>query len=225
MLKPYYQDEAVTIYHADCREVLPSLSADCLITDPPYGVMLGEANNGQRREKNQQPYSQFSDTPEYLESVVIPAVISCLQIVGRGLVFCGVRNLQSYPKSDDFGVWYVPAGAGIGKWGFICAHPILYYGNNPHHGVHMSATSYRTHKPIAEKNGHPCPKPLGVMKWAVGKVSVDSDCIIDPFMGSGTTLRAAKDLGRKAIGIEIEEKYCEIAARRMAQEVLDFATA
>jgi site-specific DNA-methyltransferase (adenine-specific) len=72
----------------------------------------------------------------------------------------------------------------------------------------------------AQANGHPCPKPIGVWKWVLDRISRQGESIVDPFMGSGTTLRAAKDLGRKAIGIEIEAEYCEIAARICAQEVL-----
>ena len=71
---------------------------------------------------------------------------------------------------------------------------------------------------------HPTPKPLGLMRELIGKCAPLAE-IVDPFMGSGTTLRAAKDLGRKAIGIEIEERYCEIAAKRLAQEVFDFGGA
>ena len=79
------------------------------------------------------------------------------------------------------------------------------------------------HTETAPKNGHPCPKPLGVWRKILRRVSPeDNGPILDPFMGSGTTLRVAKDLNRKAIGIEIEEKYCEIAANRMSQEVLEF---
>jgi len=75
---------------------------------------------------------------------------------------------------------------------------------------------------LSEDNGHPCPKPIDVWRKIMLRGSTnDSDLILDPFMGSGTTLRAAKDLGRKAIGIEIEEKYCEIAAKRMSQTVMD----
>ena len=74
-------------------------------------------------------------------------------------------------------------------------------------------------------SGHPCPKPLKAWTWLLTKGSVESsDTILDPFMGSGTTLRAAKDLGRKAIGIEIEERYCEVAAKRMSQSVMEMAT-
>ena len=70
------------------------------------------------------------------------------------------------------------------------------------------------------RNGHPTQKPLELIKWAIEQAPPECMTILDPFMGSGTTLRAAKDLGRKCIGIEIEEKYCEIAAKRLAQEVL-----
>lgn len=219
----FYQDSWATIYCADCREILPLLGpVDLVLTDPPYGVILGEADNGQRREKGQQPYSLFSDTHEYLIGIIIPAFVESLNISKRAIVFCGVRNIWDYPKPDDMGVWYVPAGSGIGKWGFICAHPVLYYGSNPHHGIYMSSNSYRTLKPLAEKNGHPCPKPITVMRWAVEKGSIENELILDPFMGSGTTLVAAKNLNRKSIGIEIEPKYCEIAVKRLRQEVFDF---
>jgi site-specific DNA-methyltransferase (adenine-specific) len=71
-----------------------------------------------------------------------------------------------------------------------------------------------------EKNGHPCPKPLKAWRRLLNNISQPEQTVLDPFMGSGTTLRTAKDLGRKAIGIEIEERYCEIAAKRLAQDVL-----
>jgi site-specific DNA-methyltransferase (adenine-specific) len=77
----------------------------------------------------------------------------------------------------------------------------------------------------SERNGHPCPKPIEWMMWAVAIGSVEGETIIDPFAGSGTTGRAAKDMGRKAVLIEREERYCEIAARRMAQDVLPLCTA
>jgi site-specific DNA-methyltransferase (adenine-specific) len=99
----------------------------------------------------------------------------------------------------------------------------LYYGKDPYlaTGKGRRPNGF-TWNNATEENGHPCPKPLPVIKWIVSRVSLEGETIIDPFMGSGTTLRAAKDLGRKAIGIEIEERYCEIAAKRMSQEVMNF---
>ena len=81
---------------------------------------------------------------------------------------------------------------------------------------------FRDHTSDGKQADHPCPRKLGHVTWLVDKWSAPGEMILDPFMGSGTTLRAAKDLGRRAIGIEIEEKYCEIAAKRLSQRVLEF---
>jgi site-specific DNA-methyltransferase (adenine-specific) len=225
-VKPYYQDDAVTIYNADCREILPQLEpVDLVLTDPPYGVNLSEADTGQEHERGQQAYSMFSDTPEYLQSVVVPAFKIALTKSKRAIVTPGNRNAFTYPKPDDIGVWYNPAGTGRGRWGFILAHLIFYYGVDPFAGrCSTAASAWALNDSVAAfKNcGHPCPKPLKFCKWQVSKGSREGELILDPFMGIGTTLRAAKDLGRKAIGIEIEEKYCEIAAKRCAQEVLQW---
>lgn len=221
--KPYYEDEAVTIYHADCREILPLLaSVDAVVTDPPYGVFLGEVDNGQARAKNQQPYTQFSDTPEYLRDVVIPSLSQAISLAKRAVLTPGNRNAFLYPAPSDIGVWYNPAGTGRGKWGFILAHLVFYYGVDPRAGTRATASSCWAHAGDDGLAGdHPCPKPLDFTCWLVDKASMPGETVLDPFMGSGTTLRAAKDLGRRAIGIEIEERYCDIAAKRMAQMVLD----
>jgi site-specific DNA-methyltransferase (adenine-specific) len=124
-----------------------------------------------------------------------------------------------YPDPSDIGCIYCPAGAGIGRWGFTCFHPVLFYGKRPTSKLFLSSMiSFDT----SERNGHPCPKPLLWITWALSLASVSGDCICDPLMGSGTTLVAAKNLGRKAIGIEIEEKYCAIAVERLRQDVLQF---
>ncbi len=96
------------------------------------------------------------------------------------------------------------------------------YGPDPYLSLGLGARAdLFIHTESSEKNGHPCPKPFILWEKLLLRGSpLKGQTIIDPFMGSGTTLRAAKDLGRKAIGIEIEEKYCEIAAKRMEQEVL-----
>jgi DNA modification methylase len=102
------------------------------------------------------------------------------------------------------------------------SHPILYYGKDPK--MPNAYANGRISTATAEDNGHPCPKPLEWMSWLVNRCSLEGETILDPFMGSGTTLRAAKDAGRNAIGIELEEEYCEIAVRRLSQEVLRFET-
>lgn len=222
-MKPYYQEKGITIYHGDCRDIVPSLGpADAMVTDPPYGVLLGEMGTGQERLANRQPYSGFRDDEEYLLQVVIPGFELALAGVARAIVTPGNRNASFYPRPSDVGVWYNPAGTSRGKWGWILAHLIFYYGNDPRAGTQATASSTWGNNDSVEGIGHPCPKPLKFTKWLVSKASFDGETILDPFMGSGTTLRAAKDLGRKAIGIEIEEKYCEIAAKRLAQKVLEF---
>jgi site-specific DNA-methyltransferase (adenine-specific) len=225
-MKPYYEHAGITIYHGDSCEVLTCLGpVDATVTDPPYGVMLGEVRNGQAREKNQQSYTMFSDSPEYLEAKVIPAFRLALGLSKRAACTPGNRNVWSYPAADDIGVWYNPAGTGINKWGFILAQVILYYGKDPRAGINQTASSAWALTEYVRDIDHPCPKPEPFMRWLVAKVTLDSDLVLDPFMGSGTTLVAAKNLGRRAIGIEIEEKYCEIAAKRLSQEVFDFGEA
>jgi site-specific DNA-methyltransferase (adenine-specific) len=208
-----------TLYLGDCRDILPMLGpVDALLVDPPYGVMLGEAGTGAEKEKNQQPYTTFSDTPEYVESVVVPAVTAALAMCTRGIVTCGNRNAWKYPEPSDVGVWYNPAGTGRGKWGFILAHLILYYGKDPRAGRNATASSAwgLCDSVSSLKNTyHPCPKPELFMRWMVEKGSLVGETTLDPFMGSGTTGVAAIRLGRKFIGIEREPKYFEIACRRI----------
>jgi DNA modification methylase len=112
----------------------------------------------------------------------------------------------------------------MNPWGFTCWQPILAYGCDPFLEKSMgSRPDVIEHSETSEKNGHPCPKPLGFWKRVLERGSVSGeDIVLDPFMGSGTTLRACKDSGRRCVGIEIEEKYCEIAANRLRQEVFAF---
>jgi DNA modification methylase len=221
--KPYYQDGSVTIYHGDCQAFIHTV-ADCFITDPPYGV--GLAARTTKRAVRPGAYSQFDDTPEYVSAVVVPLITGMLGHAMRGSVTPGVRCMWLYPKPTDMGVIWSPAGAGMSSWGFNCSHPIFYYGADPFlvdgQGSRPNGMQWKN---ATVENGHPCPKPLSVMQWLVGRVSRPGELIYDPFAGSGTTLAAAKNMGRKAIGIEIEERYCELAAQRCAQEVLDFGEA
>ena len=214
-MKPYYSHAGITIYHGDCREILPHLpKVDLVLTDPPYGLA------GAETEKNE--YASFADDP----GVVVALVKECLKVADRDVFVMtpGQALMFRYPEPDAIGAFYYPAGTGSCSWGFVGWQPIFYYGKDPYlaAGLGRRANSFRSTE-RAEVNGHPCPKPLQQWEDLVVRCSFEGQSVLDPFMGSGTTLVAAKQLGRKAIGIEIEEKYCEIAARRLSQEVFDFA--
>ena len=222
-MKPYYQSGGITIYHGDCREILPSLSFDAVLTDPPYGVS-GKQNTrtATLRGRRKNDYTMFTDSVEYVRNIVIPVI--CMIVDERNLrciVTPGNRCLTMYPIPDSFGAVYQPASVGLQPWGRADAQPILYYGDSPYGGVALPGRkcSYVQTK-AAEASDHPCPKPYGLFAQLLDALSLPGELVCDPFMGSGATLRAAKDLGRRAIGVEIEEKYCEIAVKRLAQEVL-----
>lgn len=221
-MTPYYQDEAVTIYHGDCREILPTLTADVLVTDPPYGVELGTSDSrGNTHGLAKLGYASFNDSFDNWTTVVPPVIATALDRVKRAAVFPG-KHLTWLPAPAIVGGIYCPSGSGRNPWGFTTLMPIFFYGSSP--TLHKGATSIVLESTAtSERNGHPCPKPYEWMLWLVEMTSLPDEMVLDPFMGSGTTLAAAKRKGRKAIGIEIEERYCEIAAKRCAQRVLDFA--
>lgn len=230
-IEPYYEDDAVTIYHGDCREILPALEADVVITDPPYGIGLVTKTSDFRdsaafdRGQSLQASVLYDDDPDRIRALIAAMFPPLLERISRALVFAGPRMLFAYPEPAAMGGVFMPNGAGRCSWGFQCVHPILYYGKDPFlvDGKGGRPNGFRDEQPNREEIDHPCPKPLKWMRWAVERSSRPGEMVVDPFMGSGTTLRAAKDFGRKAIGIELEEKYCEIAAKRMGQEVLDVA--
>lgn len=228
-MKPYYEQGGITIYHGDCREILPTLEpVDALITDPPYGVDLVTKTSDYRdsaafdKGESLKASVLYQDDPDHVRRLIGDVIPAALLISKRALVFCGARLMWAYPEPRAIGCVFTMAGAGRSPWGFQCMHPVLFYGKDPYleDGLGSRPNSMKDDQPNREHFDHPCPKPLHWMRWAVARASRDGETILDPFMGSGTTLRAAKDLGRKAIGIEIEEKYCEIAANRLRQEVL-----
>jgi DNA modification methylase len=218
---PYYEQDGIVIYHGDCREVLPSLSADALVTDPPYGVNLGKhaAAKEKRGWLAKGGYASYDDTPENFLAVVVPAIDSALQVVKRGLVFTSGTGLRLLPKYSAVGGVFLPSGMGRTCWGFQNFAFCALYGIAPNLHKGAKPTGFRSTE-TSEKLGHPCPKPYGWMTWAVQLATDQGNSLIDPFAGSGTTLVAAKNLGRRAIGIELDESYCEIAAKRLSQSVL-----
>jgi site-specific DNA-methyltransferase (adenine-specific) len=226
-VKPYYYNAGITIYHGDCRDILPTLAYDVVVADPPYGVLEpGDLNPRVRDDRGgvhglvRGRYAGYLDTYENFVADVVPALTMALNGAVRGAVFTG-PHIQEQLKATAIGGIYCPAGCGRHQWGFKTFLPVLFYGTAPDLNLGAKPNTLQS-SDTAERNGHPCPKPLSWMKWLVVLASSDKEVICDPFMGSGTTLRAAKDLGCSAIGIEIEERYCEMAAKRLQQEVIEF---
>lgn len=194
-MKPYFERNGITIYHGDCREVLPALDAvEMVVTDPPYG--MGKAS-----------WDVF-----IAPTVWLPAARRARTVA----VFSGVRAMFDYPKPDWTMCWHRPASTqrngrfrGFNNW-----EPILVYGGSAI--ANDVITCPNSQEPAG--TGHPTTKPTSLMRQLIARLGDGG--VLDPFMGSGTTLRAAMDLGRQAIGIEIEERYCEIAAKRLEQQVL-----
>jgi site-specific DNA-methyltransferase (adenine-specific) len=205
-IAPYYQDSAVTIYHGDCREIIPSLGQfDLLLTDPPYGI--GAAKSGAHssiRDNPKWPKLQWDDTPAEGETIE-RAILSC-----RKAIIWGGNYFKVQPSACWL-AWIKPEA----ETGFSMADMELAWTN-------LNAAARCKTLPRRDGNDHPTQKPVALMMWCIGLAGDAARTILDPFAGSGTTGRAAKDLGRRAVLIEREEKYCEISARRMAQEVFQF---
>lgn len=209
MLKPYYQDDWVTIYHGDCREILPDLvDCDLVLTDPPYGVRTDtdSATRGRRARGITHPPVHGDTTPFNPHHLMR----------FRRLVLFGANNYASrLPDSQSWIVWDRLSGdsrtadaelAWTNLGGTVRRFGHLWNGvlRDSEIGNHL----------------HPTQKPVALMAWIIARWTRPGQTVLDPYMGSGPVPRAAKDLGRKAIGIEIEERYCEIAAKRCQQEVL-----
>jgi DNA modification methylase len=217
-IKPYYDEAGITIYHGDCLDILPLLPpVDCVVTDPPYGIEGGKGGTSKARGKGNYS-SDFPDTPEYIKNVVVKALFEIAK--WRTLaVTPGCKNISLYPPADSFGAFVYPASSGMQRFGMADCNPILFYGWHYLQGKKPLPCCKITNE-SPEKNGHPCPKPTQAWAWLVDKVATKDMTVLDPFMGSGTTLRVCKDRGIRAVGIEMNERYCEIAVRRLAQEVL-----
>ncbi len=212
-MKPDYQtaDGRITLYCGDCLEILPGLEGvDAVVTDPPYNVDF----IGKRTIHNRIASGGYESGDNALGPT---ATVAAMAIAKRGGVFPGLRMMFEYPKPYEVGGVSCPSGAGLNRWGFTTFHPILFYGQAQPHGRQSPSgfTSFETSEP----NGHPCPKPLGWMEWAVCKSSIEGETILDPFMGSGTTGVACVRTGRRFIGIEIEPKYFDIAVKCIEGEL------
>jgi len=226
-MKPYYEEPGVVIYNCDCREILPSVFFDVLVTDPPYGILEpGDLNPRVRDDRGgshglvRDSYASYLDTYDNFVNVIGPRLRAAISQSKRAAVFTG-PHITEQAKPTAIGGVYCPAGAGRHQWGFKTFLPVLFYGSAPNLNLGARPNTI-TSSDTAGRNGHPCPKPLSWMKWLVALTSLESEIVCDPFAGNGTTLEACKALQRRVIGIEIEERYYEIAAKRLSQSVLDF---
>jgi len=212
-MTPYYDHAGITIYHGDCREVLPTLRADAVVTDPPYGT----------------------NVTAWDDSIDAALFAACLDATrGYAVFFYSntrlwhiLRCLRESRADAWTAVWHKANRVGLERHFAPQWTPIVIayrHENGPPKfwGKDLCACPIRVQRDTGD---HPTPKPLGVTKWLVERATLPGQVVLDPFAGSGTTLVAAKHLGRRAIGIEIDERYCETAAERLRQEVLPLEVA
>jgi DNA modification methylase len=210
-MKPYYQDSAVTIYHGDCREIVPTLGRfDLLLTDPPYGIGANRMTlgNGTRKlDRGDTDWDNAAPTRWVLDM--------CREHAAAAILWGG-NYFEGLPPARGWLVW----DKCTGKNDFADAELAWTNLDTVVKKFSLSWVGANARDRDAARE-HPTQKPLALMNWCISLAGDGAQTILDPFAGSGTTGRAAKDLGRKAVLIEREERYCEIAAKRMRQEVLE----
>lgn len=241
-MTPYYSDDHVTIWHGDAFDVLPTLSGiGAVVTDPPYSS--GGAYRGDRANSTTAKYVR-SDTlayrPEFAgdnrdqrsfaawASLWLNAARNASEPGAVLASFIDWRQLPTLTDAVQVGGW---TWRGIAVWdkgagrpregGFRNSAEYVVWGTSGPLVTHDAypVGVFRSSIVHSDEKEHIAQKPLDVMKWVLGLARPGS-LVLDPFMGSGSTLAAAKSLGMKAIGIEVDERYCEVAANRLRQEVL-----
>ena len=232
-MQPYYQDESVTIYNADCRDVLPTLDTiDLVLTDPPYNTMNKDIQL-EGRSAMKRDFGEWDQ--EFNPTEHIQMWSDVLKVGGSALVFSSDRLISAYregvlnPRGTI--VWIKDNPAPHPRPVYVQATEWIVWLQKEGAAATWNGNGYTLNienMPSAageERTEHPTQKPVKLLRRFILRHSDKTDTILDPFMGSGTTLRAAKDLNRKVIGIEIEERYCEIAAKRMPQMAMELQNA
>lgn len=235
-MTPYYEQDGITIYHGDCRDVLsglPPSSVDLVLSDPPYGMAFVNFSRDKDNAKWSGRENVKGDGVRQGMRLVRAMLIEAGPIMAEDAhlyLFC---HWEAWPDFYDSASTYVPMrgaliwqknthGPGNFAMDYQRDYEVVLYGARGARpllgGFDSSILKFKTVR-CAEKE-HPTEKPVELFSYLVGRSCPVDGTVIDPFMGCGTTLVAAKVLGRKAIGIELEEKYCEIAAKRLAQGAL-----
>lgn len=212
-VKPYFEDEFVTLFHGDCLEVTDWLDADVLVTDPPYGMNRSFIGTGH--------YDLIRVANDHDTKIRDEA----LDLWGyeKGFIVFGHWKCERPQKIKHCVIWdknKMPMGDATSA--FSTSHEEIYVGGNTSNWLNKRQQSVIKAKVQVgnDRPNHPTPKPIGLMEMLVGKTN--NGVVADPFAGSGATLVAARNLGRKAIGVELEEKYCEIIAKRLSQQAFNF---
>lgn len=226
-MTPFYEHKGITIYHGDCREILPSLEPDLLIADPPYGANI---------DVDATRFVPKRDSSWWNEPFDRSLVSKRDPVIGDDISF-DPSHLLRFNRSVLFGAnWYASRLPDSGGWLVWDKRKGIEDANWPLSEAELAWTNlckgvrifrHRWFGLVREseqgQHYHPTQKPVALMRWIIAKWTKENALIVDPYCGSGPSLLAAKELARRAIGIELEEKYCEIAAKRLSQEVLDFS--
>ena len=205
----FYEEPGITLYCGDCREVLPLIEGvgDAVVTDPPYGIEFEYESHDDGRAR----WFKLMDAS-------VPLMRSSSRFVV--MPCCGIDRLgwwyANHPPRWMI-AWYKGSPGHRAAIGFNDWEAMLCWGSPPKqmHDYFQTRCGFS-----ADGDGHSCPKPIEWADWIVSRASLPNGRVIDPFVGSGTVLESCKGLGRRAIGIEIEPKYCEITVKRLRQEVL-----
>jgi DNA modification methylase len=223
-VRPYYEQDGITIYHGDCREVLPTLevgSIDLVLTDPPYGIN----ERTDRKARKRGALAECNDFPPIYgdDEPYDPAPVLRFS---RVVLFGANHFTDRLPPSPSWIVWDKRAGLTSKRgdafndngdaemaWTNL-GGPVRVIS---HLWMGMLKDSERN-----ERRVHPTQKPVALFYRIIQEHTSEGDLILDPYMGSGPVVRAARDLGRRCIGVELSEAYCEIAAKRLRQSVLPF---
>lgn len=212
-MKPYYEHAGITIYHGDCREVLPTLGKfDAVIADPPYGISYVKGSGGKGKHDRR----------------------NCDPVIGDNKYFEPRWILDFAPEILLWGANYFSDKLPLGRWhawdkldgleSFDSFSDIEYAWQRGKGACRMFRYLWKGICQAGDKSGgreHPTQKPEPLMRWCIELCGFPKR-IVDPYCGTGPTLRAAKELGLQATGIDVCERYCEIAARRLQQEVFAF---
>ena len=233
-MQPYFQNDLVTLYHGDCLGFMKTMadeSVDCVITDPPYSERTHK--NAKKNDSTVGYGVKAIHFDSFTEEDLLNAYNEMSRITKSWIVsnidYNHAFRFESTPPNGM-------TQKRIGVW--VKNNPMPQISaDRPGQGWEAISYLHKTNKKsewngggyagnyvsnLATATGHPTPKPLSMVSSFVQRFSNPNDLIIDPFAGGGTTLLAARNLGRKAIGIELDEKYCEIIANRLSQDAFDF---